>query len=69
MDFHRRKRVTEELSDDLTTLGNSEAKPLSGDLLAEEVRWQRSFQPLRGKPVRLEFTLHNASFFGFEFGL
>ncbi len=37
MDFHRRKRVTEELSDDLATQGNSEADHEAANVL--EVDW------------------------------
>jgi hypothetical protein len=44
---------------------NSEV--LRGDLIAAEVKWQKRIQSLRGKPVRLQFTVHNGSIFGFEF--
>ncbi len=50
-------------------LGTPEAKPIAGDHLAAQVRWQASLQKLRGKAVRLEFTVRNAELYGFEFGL
>jgi hypothetical protein len=47
--------------------GAAEASPLDGDLLGGEVRWQEPLESRRGKPVRLEFRLHKAALFGFEF--
>jgi hypothetical protein len=45
----------------------SESKPLTADSLAAEVLWPDSPAHLEGKPVRLEFTLRNASLYAFEF--
>ncbi len=44
-----------------------EAEPVTGDGLAEEVRWQKPLTELRSKAVRLGFTLRDAELFGFEF--
>jgi len=48
---------------------NSRAEPelISGDVLAQTVRWPESIETARGQPVRLEFELQNAALFGFQF--
>jgi hypothetical protein len=51
----------------LSALGEASARPIRTDMLAEEVRWSRSISEIRGKPVRLEFRLKNASLFAFDF--
>jgi hypothetical protein len=43
------------------------AKPIRGDVLATDVEWQKPIQSLRGRRVRLEIIIRNASLFGFEF--
>ena len=60
-------RLLDPAGNPLDDLGPAEARPLDGDLLAGEVRWQVSMEKLRGKPVRLEFRLQRAAMFGFEF--
>ena len=60
-------RLLDPAGNPLDDLGPAEARPLDGDLLAGEVRWQGSMERLRGKPVRLEFRLQRAAMFGFEF--
>lgn len=62
-----RVRLLDENGKPLTTLGDPESRPVTGDVLAQEVPWQKSLHLLRGKLVRLEFSLQNAAFFGFEF--
>ncbi|MGI8965043.1 MAG: hypothetical protein ACR2H1_03025 [Limisphaerales bacterium] len=62
-----RVRLLDENGKPLKTLGKSEAQPVSGDVLAGEVRWEKSLASLRAKPVRLEFKMRNAAFYGFEF--
>jgi hypothetical protein len=51
----------------LDDLGDAKSATLAGDVFAGELRWPESLQPLRGRPVRLEFRLWGASLFGFEF--
>ena len=60
-------RLLDPAGKPLDDLGAAEARPLDGDVLAGEVRWQGSLERLRGKPVRLEFRLQRAAMFGFEF--
>ena len=48
-------------------LGAAEAEPVTGDVLAGEVQWQKPLEALGDKPVRLEFRLREAALFGFEF--
>ena len=43
------------------------AASIRGDAFAHALPWHESLGSLPGKPVRLEFTLKNASLFGFEF--
>src|SRR5205823_6491125 len=50
----------------MTDLGSADAKPVSGDVLAGEVRWPTPLAALRGKTARFEFRLENASLFGFD---
>jgi len=50
----------------VATLGDADAKPVTGDVLAAEVRWPRSLGELRGKPVCLEFRVRQGRLFGFE---
>jgi hypothetical protein len=50
-----RVRLLDQVGKPLAALGAANAKPLTGDLLAGEVRWPRSLGKLQGKPVRLEF--------------
>ncbi len=61
-----RVRLLDENSKPLETLGKAEAQPITGDVLAKEVQWEKSIQALRGKVVRLEFKVQGAAFFGFE---
>jgi hypothetical protein len=51
----------------LDALGEADARPVGGDVLAGEVRWPTPPEGLRGEPVRLEFRLRRASLFGFAF--
>jgi len=60
-------RLLDPAGNPLDEPGAAEARPLDGDLLAGEVRWHESLERGRGKPVRLEFRLHRAAMFGFEF--
>jgi hypothetical protein len=62
-----RTRLLDENRKPLKALGQSEAEPISRDALAEEVQWRKPIAALRGKPVRLEFTLRDSALFGFEF--
>jgi len=43
-----------------------DCEPITVDGMAAPVRWKRSIQELRDLPVRLEFSLRNASLFSFE---
>jgi hypothetical protein len=44
-----------------------EAPPVSGDVLAAELRWPKPPDGLRGQPVRLEFRVRGAALYGFAF--
>ena len=61
-----RVRLLDQAGKPLAALGVADAKPLTGDVLAGEVRWPRSLGELQGKPVRLEFRVRHAQLFGFE---
>ncbi|HEY1380207.1 MAG TPA: hypothetical protein VGF55_25620 [Gemmataceae bacterium] len=62
-----RVRLLDAGGQPLTDLGTADAKPVTGDVLAGEVQWPKPLAVLRGKPVRLEFTVRQAALFGFEF--
>lgn len=51
----------------LENLGGAEARSVTGDVLAGEVRWPKRLALLRDRPVRLEFRVRQAALFGFEF--
>jgi hypothetical protein len=51
----------------LKPIGPIQSEPISGDMLAKEIRWPKSIASLRDTPVRLEVIVKNAAFFGFEF--
>jgi hypothetical protein len=44
----------------------ADCPPITGDHLAAPVRWKQPLAAMRGKPVRLEFSLRNAHLFAFE---
>ena len=60
-------RLLDPSGEPLDDLGAAESGPLDGDVLAGEVHWPRPLGRLRGRPVRLEFRLRDATLFGFEF--
>jgi hypothetical protein len=61
-----RVRLLDEAGRPLTALGDADAKPVTGDVLAAEVRWPRSLGELNGKPACLEFRMRQGQLFGFE---
>ena len=64
-DTHR--ALAERLRKAAGRIGEAEAKPVAGDVLAAEVQWQKPLKLLRGQVVRLEFRVRHAALFGFEF--
>src|SRR5207253_3015455 len=62
-----RIRLLDQDSKPLRDLGEAEAKPIGGDVLAAEAQWPKPLAALRGKPVRLEFRVRRAALFGMEF--
>src|SRR5205823_3760158 len=52
-----RVRLLDEVGKPLAALGDPDARPVSGDVLAGAVRWPRSLGELAGKPVRLELRV------------
>jgi hypothetical protein len=61
-----RVRLLDEAARPLDALGEADAKPITGDVLAGEARWPRSLGGLHGKPVGLEFRVRQGQLFGFE---
>jgi hypothetical protein len=59
-------RLLDEAGRPLAALGEADAKPVRGDVLAAEARWPRPLGALGGRPVRLEFRLRGGEIFGFE---
>jgi len=59
-------RLLDQAGRPLAALGDADARPIAGDVLAEEVRWPRPLGTLRGKPVCLEFRVRQGRLFGFE---
>jgi len=45
-----------------------QCEPIKGDSVAHAVRWRRNLGELKGRAVRLEFSLGSAQFYGFELG-
>lgn len=43
-----------------------DCRPIAADALAAPVEWEEPLSKLRGRPVRLEFSLRNARLFAFE---
>lgn len=62
-----RVRLLDEQGEPLRVPGEAEAHRITGDVLAAEVCGTKSLEALRGKPLRLEFTLTDAALFGFNF--
>jgi hypothetical protein len=62
-----RIRLLYETDKPLEPMGQLEAESFAGNALLHEVRWPKSIEVLRGKTVRLEFSLRKAKLFGFEF--
>jgi hypothetical protein len=52
-----RVRLLDEAGKPLADLGGAGAKPITGDVLAEEARWPRPLGELRGQPVCQEFRV------------
>jgi hypothetical protein len=61
-----RVRLLDAAGNPSDALGEADARPVSGDVLAGEVRWPRSPGELLGKPAALEFRVHQGRLFGFE---
>jgi hypothetical protein len=59
-------RLLDEAGRPLGAPGGGDAQPITGDVLAEEVRWPRPLGVLRGRPVCLEFRVRRGQLFGFE---
>jgi hypothetical protein len=62
-----RVRLLDPEGKPLPALGEADARPVRGDVLAGEVRWPRPLARLRGAAVRLEFCVRRGALFGFEF--
>ncbi|MBC7817955.1 MAG: hypothetical protein IAG10_13775, partial [Planctomycetaceae bacterium] len=45
---------------------SAECRPITSDTLAAPVEWKAQLSTLRGRAVRLEFSLKNARLFAFE---
>ena len=62
-----RVRLLDQGGKPLSDLGEPEARPITGDVLAAEVQWKKPLAALRGKPVRLEIVARQAALFGLAF--
>jgi hypothetical protein len=62
-----RVRLLDKDGRPLDDLGGPDAGPVTGDVLAAPVRWQKPLAALRGKPVCLEVLVRRAALFGLEF--
>ena len=61
-----RVQITDAAGKPLDGFRFDDCRPISADSLAAPVEWQGKLSDLRGKPVRIEFTLRNADLFAFE---
>lgn len=61
-----RVQVTDAGGDPLRGFRFQDCRPIAIDSLSAPVEWERPLSTLRGRPVRLEFSLKNARLFGFE---
>jgi hypothetical protein len=61
-----RVRLLDEASQPLAALGDADANPITGDVLAAEARWPRPLRELGGSPVGLEFRVRQGQLFGFQ---
>lgn len=61
-----RVQVSDEKGTPIPGFRFADCRPITSDSLAAQVEWQRPLAELRDKPVRLEFSLKNASLFAFE---
>ena len=62
-----RVRLLDQDGRPLKALGEAEARSITSDALAGDVQWPKPLSALRGKPIRLEFRVRQATLFGFEF--
>jgi hypothetical protein len=67
MDGDVRVRLLDRDGRPLSDLGEPEARPITGDVLAAEVQWRKPLAALRGKPVCLEIVARQADLFGLAF--
>jgi hypothetical protein len=61
-----RVQVTNADGKPLEGFSFADGRPISADSLAAPVEWKKSLAELRGKPVRLEFSLKDASLYALE---
>lgn len=61
-----RVQVVDELDWPVYGLTFADCKPIKSDSLAAPVEWDQPLKMVRGKRVRLQFSIRNASLFAFE---
>jgi hypothetical protein len=61
-----RVQVTTATGEPIPGFRFDDCRPIAVDALAAPVRWQQPLTALRGRPVRLEFSLRHARLFAFE---
>ena len=61
-----RVRILDENGDPLPGFDWPDTAAVRGDSVSHPVRFGRALATLRNKPVRLEFAVHRASFYGFD---
>jgi len=66
VDGEMKVRILDAAGKPLPGFDESDGDPIRGDSLRHAVQWKGDLASVRGKAVRLEFSLRNARLFGFE---
>lgn len=61
-----RVQITDASGKPLPGFAFADCEPIKGDSLAAPVNWKSQLATLKGQPVRLEFSIRNASLFAFD---
>ena len=61
-----RVQITDAEGEPISGFRFSDCHPIQSNSLAAPVEWQKPLSTLRGKPLRLEFSLKNARLFAFD---
>ncbi len=61
-----RVQITDVDGKPISDFSSADCRPIASDSLAAPVEWKGQLSTIRGRPVRLEFSLKNARLFAFD---